>query len=96
MDVNIQAENIGQIDTELKVLFHIKNNYGLPYVYPKCPKAKAFAHLVNKKTLSPHDLQDIAYLGFRIDFIGIPTSAYEEYNQIGFVGFQKFLDNWNG
>jgi hypothetical protein len=94
MEVTITADTIEEVTTELKVLFQLKINWGLAYIYPKCPKAKAFAHLVNKKTLSPNDLKQIAYLGFRIDFIGIATSTYEEYNKNGFVGFQKFLDNW--
>jgi len=87
--------NIVEVNTELKVLFQLKINWGLVHIYPKCSKAEAFANLVNKKTLSPNDLKQIAYLGFRIDFIGIPTSDYEEYNNNGFVGFQKFLDNWS-
>ena len=82
-----------QIDSEKTVVFRLKVAHVLR-IYPHCPKAKAFAHLTGKKTLSPNDLKDIAYLGFRIDFIGIATDSYEKYNQNGFVGFQTFLDNW--
>jgi hypothetical protein len=83
------------INTEQKIVCKLRVNFGSTAIYPHCPKAKAFLSLVNKKTLSAADLYDIAFLGFRIDFIGIEATAYEEYNQTGFVGFQKFLDDWN-
>ena len=79
-----------------KIVCKLRVNFGTAVVYPHCPKAKAFAHLVNKKTLSAADLWDISYLGFHIDFIGVDSLTYLEYNQTGFVNFQKFLDDWNG
>ena len=96
MEVNINAGDIESVTTETHIVCRIKNNYGLLYVYPVCQKAKAFAHLVGKKTLSPNDLKDISFLGFSVGFNNVPESAYEEYNKRGFVGFQRFLDNWRG
>ena len=83
------------INTEQKIVCKLRVNYGTTAIYPHCPKAKAFVHMLNKKTLSADDLFNIAFLGFRIDFIGIATTEYEEYNDTGFAKFQKFLDDWN-
>ena len=82
-------------ESENQVIFKLKNVWGLIKVYPVCQKAKAFAHMVNKKTLSPNDLKDISYLGFLIWFENVPTQSYYKYNHNGFVGFQKYLDNWD-
>lgn len=75
----------------------LRNVYGKVLIYPSshCQKAKAFAHLINKKTFSVSDLVDIAFLGFYIVFPGIPESEIEPHNLNGFIEFQKFLDDYN-
>ena len=88
MDTNVENENL--------LVLRVQNNYGILHVYPVCQKSRAFAHIANKKTLSPNDLKDMAFIGFRMGFNNVPTEQIEKYNQNGFVGFQKFLDNWNG
>lgn len=81
---------------ETLLILRVKNVFGIPLIYPQCRKSKAFTHLTGKKTLSPSDLYDIAFLGFRIGFNNLPSESIEPYNQNGFVGFQKFLDEWDG
>ena len=78
------------------IILKVKNVFGKLLVYPVCQKSRAFAHLTGKKTLSPSDLDDIRFIGFRIGFNNLPSEAIELYNQNGFVGFQKFLDEWDG
>ena len=45
----------------------IKNNYGVDYVYPVCPKAQDFAEIAGTKTLTPYVLKLIKSLGFEIE-----------------------------
>jgi len=84
------------MDNDNLLILRVQSNFGIFHIYPVCQKSRAFAHIANKKTLSPNDLKDIAFIGFRIAFNNLPTEKTEPYNQNGYKGFQKFLDNWNG
>ena len=44
----------------------IKNVYGNDLIYPVCDTAKLFTILLNKKTLSASDLQNIKALGCEV------------------------------
>jgi hypothetical protein len=44
----------------------IKNNYGVEYIYPVCPKAQDFADIANTKTLTPYVISVIKNLGFKV------------------------------
>jgi hypothetical protein len=44
----------------------IKSNYGTEMIYPVCLKAKLFADISNKKTLSRLDIAAIKSLGFEV------------------------------
>jgi phage replication-related protein YjqB (UPF0714/DUF867 family) len=50
----------------------IKNVYGNRLIYPACNKAKAFAHLTGKKTLSDYNISTIKRLGYTVEVIA-PT-----------------------
>jgi len=73
------------------LIVRVKNNYGTNVIYPVCQKSCIFAGMLNKKTLSPNDLNHISMLGFRIGFNNIPTEKTEPFNQNNYKGFAKFL-----
>lgn len=50
----------------MQITIAIKNVYGQQNCYPVCAKAKAFATLTKKKTLSAEDLQVIKALGYQV------------------------------
>jgi phage replication-related protein YjqB (UPF0714/DUF867 family) len=50
----------------------IKNVYGNRLIYPACNKAKAFANLTGKKTLSDYNISTIKRLGYTVEVIA-PT-----------------------
>ena len=89
------VNEVSEVDTDHQIILQIKNVCGIAKVYPVCQKAKVFARLTNKKTFSPNDLKSIAYLGFLIWFENVPTQSYYKYNHTNFVGFQKYLDDWD-
>jgi len=76
------------------IILKVKNVYGLMKVYPVCQKSCIFAGMLNKKTLSPSDLEHISMLGFRIGFNNIPTDKTEPFNQNNYKGFGRFLAHW--
>jgi hypothetical protein len=44
----------------------IRNNYGVDYIYPVCPKAQDFAEIAGTKTLTPYVITVIKNLGFKV------------------------------
>ena len=50
----------------MKIMIRLRNVYGNDLIYPVCAKAKAFAAIANKKTLSLGDIENIKALGFGI------------------------------
>ena len=53
----------------------IRNNYGVDYIYPVCPKAQDFAEIAGTKTLTPYVIIIIKSLGFKV--IVQPTELRE-------------------
>ena len=43
--------------------------YGQALSYPACAKAKTFASLVGRKTLTDRDMEHIRALGYRVAFV---------------------------
>jgi len=43
--------------------------YGQPLSYPVCDKAKTFASMVGRKTLTGRDVEHIRALGYRVAFV---------------------------
>ena len=77
------------------LILRVKNNFGTNVIYPVCQKSQIFAGMMNKKTLSPRDLEHISMLGFRIGFNNIPSDKTEPFNEVNYKGFAKFLMEWN-
>jgi hypothetical protein len=50
----------------MEILIKAKSVYGKFFFYPACEKAKIFAELVNKKTLTYSDLDAIERLGYKV------------------------------
>ena len=50
----------------MEIVVMIKNVYGNELIYPVCDKAKRFALLSGRKTLSPRDIEIIEELGFSV------------------------------
>jgi len=50
----------------MSIIVRIKNVYGQDLVYPVCEKARHFATLTGKKTLTGYALRTIENLGFEI------------------------------
>ena len=50
----------------MEIIVMIKNVYGNELIYPVCDKAKRFARLSGRKTLSPRDIEIIEELGFSV------------------------------
>ena len=51
----------------MKITIQIKSVYGNETIYPVCAKALQFAKMLNQKTLTKRDLQNIQELGFEIE-----------------------------
>ena len=56
----------------MSIIVRIKNVYGQDLVYPVCEKARHFATLTGKKTLTGYALRTIENLGFEIE-VETPT-----------------------
>lgn len=93
MEINNMTINNGTVDTS--IIVRVKDNYGTNVIYPVCQKSQIFALMLGKKTLSPSDLHHISALGFRIGFNNIPSNLIEPFNENNFVGFERFLIDWN-
>lgn len=50
----------------MEILINSKSIYGRNVFYPVCEKAKIFAQMVNKKTLTYGDLDAIEKLGYTV------------------------------
>ncbi len=50
----------------MEILVCVRNVYGNELIYPVCEKAKLFAKLAGRKTLSLADVQTIEALGFTV------------------------------
>ena len=53
----------------MNIKVKLKNVYGNDLIYPVCDKAKAFAAIADKKTLSLGDVENIKALGFKVDLV---------------------------
>jgi hypothetical protein len=51
----------------MKIMVTVENIYGNTLFYPLCEKAKLFAQIAGKKTLTREVLQHIKSLGYVID-----------------------------
>lgn len=47
----------------------IKQVYGNDAIYPACDKSKAFAALLNQKTLTARDIEMIKRIGFTVEVV---------------------------
>jgi hypothetical protein len=54
----------------MKITVEFKQVYGNDLCYPVCDKAKLFAKLCNRKTLSVGDIETIKQLGYAIEVKG--------------------------
>jgi hypothetical protein len=61
----------------MEITIKLRDAYGRTLIDPVCDKAKIFAEMVNKKTLTPSDLQSIEKLGYRINHQGNSKSWRE-------------------
>lgn len=59
----------------MKIQVTERSVYGNTLVYPVCEKAKTFAAMLGKKTLTPADLNHIKALGFSIEPVFQSTVA---------------------
>jgi len=50
----------------MEIVINAKCVYGRFFFYPVCDKAKIFAEMVNKKTLTYSDLDAIERLGYKV------------------------------
>jgi hypothetical protein len=50
----------------MEIIINAKSVYGRFFFYPVCEKAKIFAEMVNKKTLTYSDLDAIERLGYKV------------------------------
>jgi hypothetical protein len=50
----------------MEIIIETKSIYGRFVQYPVCEKAKIFAEMVNKKTLTSGDLDAIERLGYKV------------------------------
>ena len=62
-----REKNIENLKKEIKV--SIKNVYGNELIYPECDKAKAFAKISGRKTISEDHIELIQSLGFEIKVV---------------------------
>lgn len=53
-------------NTDKIVLVTLRDTYGMPRIYPENENAELFAALVNRKTLTWHDLKYIEKLGYTV------------------------------
>lgn len=51
----------------MKITVSIKNVWGNELVYPICPKAKIFAEISGKVTLTPYAISRIKALGYEVE-----------------------------
>lgn len=53
----------------MEIQIELKNIYGENKFYPICEKSKVFADLLEQKTLTKKDLEQIKKLGFEITLV---------------------------
>ena len=53
----------------MEIQIEIKNIYGENKFYPICEKSRVFADLLEQKTLTKRDLEQIKKLGFQITLV---------------------------
>ena len=53
----------------MKIQVEVKNVYGNQMVYPFCKKAKQFAEIIGKKTLTPHAIHIIQEMGYELEVV---------------------------
>jgi hypothetical protein len=51
----------------MSITVKLKSNYGQQAIYPVCDKAKLFAELSDKKTLTPATIELIKRLGYTVN-----------------------------
>ena len=57
----------------MSIEYFVRHVYGRPTIYPSCDLAKKFAALLNQKTLSSGQLQQISEMG--IECVQVPDPA---------------------
>ena len=53
----------------MNIKVKLKNVYGNDLIYPVCDKAKAFAAIAGKKTLTKYDISEIQFLGYMVNVV---------------------------
>ena len=59
-----------------KVLFKVREIYGVERIYPVCENAKRFLRLTGRKCLTRLDLSEIVALGFRVVQVTSPAQCF--------------------
>ncbi len=69
----------------IAIIVKVDHSYGQTRIYPVCKKAIAVAQMVNKKTLSPHDLQTMQFLGHPIEIEDMSEEAMERHEKLNWL-----------
>lgn len=64
----------------MHIQVEVREVYGCPKIYPVCPTAKIFAHLIGKKTISAQEIQIIKQLGTEVEVTSCP-SVYSQLSE---------------